>query len=99
MTAFMEPVEREVMAALVRRGHYPETPDGFETAVADARTLVDAWNKGASEGFPGCQLVLAQLAMSCEVILLHDRLGLGAECRTGDLVELDALLARRCPPG
>lgn len=43
-------VERKVMAALVRRGHYPETPAGFAKAIVDAQDIVKAWRE--SNGGP-----------------------------------------------
>lgn len=36
----MDATSRAVMRALVCRGHYPETPDGFARAVVDAQDIV-----------------------------------------------------------
>lgn len=36
----MDATARAVMAALTRRGHYPETPDGMAKAVVDATDIV-----------------------------------------------------------
>lgn len=68
MTGVMEPVEREVMAALVCRGHYPETPNGFEWAQVDAQRIVEAWRE--SRGGP----TMVAAAMRRMGGVLHDNL-------------------------
>lgn len=46
----MDATSRRVMAALVRRGHYPETPDGFAAAVTHAGDIVGVFRSLPPDG-------------------------------------------------
>lgn len=41
MTTLLNPERRAVMRALTERGHYAETPNDFDWAVADSGTVMD----------------------------------------------------------